>query len=241
MVELSNSTEELLEKTGNLYIGLTERKKRMSYFLSKGTGMELWERLKSEGLTPEELESAKNELKRKGHLTVRKFESVPPYYYRFKGKLARITEYREKREDQLSTGHADITYTETRKKIYFKEETFREKDLNGTEEKIASKALKIRQEGDKEEEKAVSLLIEKGLGLKYLEESLEHEEDIDKKEIKEEIDQMEAKGLIDRDLEYLERRKAIWFVSEWKERAEKRTRFFFSPEIYQEYFQKEND
>lgn len=203
--------------------------------MSEGTGMELWERLKVEEFTPEELEEAKNELKNKGLLSVRKVEKAPSYYFRFRGKLARITDYREHRDEDLSPGHATITYKEKNQRIYIEEQVLREEKDRGEAEEIIEKALDLYTKYNENRDEAIQELVKKGLELKTLREMMKMEGEKESGEFDQSIERLVRAGLAEKRIEERERRRCVYFVSEWSEKAEQKTRFFFSPELYSEF------
>jgi tetratricopeptide (TPR) repeat protein len=233
--ELSGKTSELLETAGRVCEVCLDEEEKRNYFLSEGTGMELWERLKAEGFTPEELEEAKNELKRKDLLSIRKSENFLPYYYRFYGKLARITDYMEHRNEDLSPGHATITYTENNERVYIKEKLLRkEKDIEEATE-IVEKALKRYKRYNEDREEAIQELLDRGLELETFRDMMELKGEMDSEEFDQALEKLVDKGFAEKKVEEIDRRRSVYFVSEWVERGDEKTRFFFSPEICREF------
>lgn len=233
--KLSGETCELLETAGSVCKGFLEEEERRNYFLSEGTGMELWERLKAEGFSPEELEEAKRELKNGGLLSVRKVENAPPYYYRFYGKLAGITDYIEHRNEELSPGHATITYTEKKERLYIDEKVLRKEKQPVEAKEIVEKALELYKKYKEDRKEAIKELVEEGLQIEDLREIMEMKEGMELDDFDQAVEGLVNEGLAERSMGETERRRCVYFVSEWSERGDEKTRFFFSPKVYSEF------
>lgn len=230
--DLSQVTREILERIGGKFRVHLDRRERMRYFLSEGTGMELWWLLKSKYFTPEELETCKNELCEKEMLEIIEREELPPYYVRFQGRLARMT--RPVDRDKHSRGQVRMKKEEERTRIKFKEkmiDRYSNGNLDEDLEKVLKSGLEFYSSEEDSREEAITYLKDKGLNMNHL--TLEMSEE----EKEETVSKLDEEGLAHVDKEVNERKVCHFFVSEWVQREDKRTRFLFSPEIFEKYLE----
>lgn len=230
--DLSQVTREILKRIGGKFRVHLDGRERMRYFLSEGTGMELWWLLKSKDFTPEELETCKNELCEKDLIEIIEREELPPYYVRFQGRLARMT--RPVDRDKYSRGQVRMKKEEERTRIKFREkmiDRYRNGNLDEDVEKVVESGLEFYSSEEDSREESITYLKDKGLDRDHLTLEMNEEE---KDEV---VHKLEAEGLAEVDKKVNERKVCHFFVSEWVQREDKRTRFLFSPEIFEKYLE----
>lgn len=226
---LSTETLEMLLRTGELLGDGLRPGIREQYFLSSGAGMELWEVLKHDGFSPEKLERCKNELRDEDLLTVESSEHAAPYYVRFDGKLADSIDFLFQEDHPGRTGQCRMEVRKRERWLEFDRESLeefrdRELEVDGAGEEVLERLMELDHGS-----------IERYADTGIIADMIGH--GMDDERFSRGVEELEDRGIVREEVRSRKQDRCVFFVSEWVERSDEQTRFYFSPGVYERFIQ----